>query len=569
MKILSFLFSLLILASATPFARAGSATWNATPTSVHWSFPSNWTPATVPATTADTATFNSSTITSLDQVFLSVGNIVFNPGASAYTLTPFTPAEFTMSGAGVINNSGVAQKFILPAVPPFQGYEEADNYFALAGSATAGSMTEYTVVGSSDADGKTIRGGLINFTENSTAETANFTISAGGGYPPDNRGLGGAVGFADNGTASNATFTTQGGTVVTGYPASVFFHGSSTAASGTFTNDGGIASGGVGGRLTFYDQSNAGSAVIMNNGAPVSGGLGGLTVFTNSATVAGATLIANGGVGQGGQISFLFDATGGTARMKLFGNGALDLSQVTAGITTGSIEGDGQVFLGAHNLIVGNKGLSTVFSGVIQDGGAAGGVGGSLTKTGKSVFTLSGSSTYTGGTRVLLGALVVSNKTGSATGTGAVQIDGGTLGGGGIILGTVTVGSGFGTGAFIAPAAGTNKQAGLTIRSALTIKSDASYTYTFKAKANKASADKVTANGVTINGAGLGLIGQQQGILTPGLTLTVISNTSATPISGTFGNVPDGAVLTIAGGAKFLANYEGGDGNDLTLTVVP
>ncbi len=31
---------------------------------------------------------------------------------------------------------------------------------------------------------------------------------------------------------------------------------------------------------------------------------------------------------------------------------------------------------------------------------------------------------------------------------------------------------------------------------------------------------------------------------------------------------PDGAILTIAG-AKFLTNYEGGDGNDLTLTVVP
>jgi hypothetical protein len=170
---------------------------------------------------------------------------------------------------------------------------------------------------------------------------------------------------------------------------------------------------------------------------------------------------------------------------------------------------------------------------------------------------------------VTLGDLVVSNKTGSATGTGAVQIDGGVLGGAGIISGAVTIGTGFGTGATIAPAVFTNKQQALTIRGALTIKSDATYAYTFKAKGNKARTDKVTAHGVTINGAGLAFTGQVQSTLTPGLTLTVISNTSASPISGTFANVPDGAVVTIAAGTKFLANYEGGDGNDFTLTVVP
>jgi hypothetical protein len=52
-----------------------------------------------------------------------------------------------------------------------------------------------------------------------------------------------------------------------------------------------------------------------------------------------------------------------------------------------------------------------------------------------------------------------------------------------------------------------------------------------------------------------------------GLTLTVISNTSATPIAGTFANLPDGGIITIDGN-NFQASYEGGDGNDLTLTVV-
>ena len=53
-----------------------------------------------------------------------------------------------------------------------------------------------------------------------------------------------------------------------------------------------------------------------------------------------------------------------------------------------------------------------------------------------------------------------------------------------------------------------------------------------------------------------------------GTILTVISNTSATPISGTFNNLVDGAILTVSGN-NLQASYHGGDGNDLTLTVVP
>ena len=56
--------------------------------------------------------------------------------------------------------------------------------------------------------------------------------------------------------------------------------------------------------------------------------------------------------------------------------------------------------------------------------------------------------------------------------------------------------------------------------------------------------------------------------LPPGTSFTVISNTSATPISGTFSNLPDGSTITM-GSNTYLVSYEGGDGNDLTLTVVP
>ena len=81
----------------------------------------------------------------------------------------------------------------------------------------------------------------------------------------------------------------------------------------------------------------------------------------------------------------------------------------------------------------------------------------------------------------------------------------GTLGGSGTIAGPVTVGTGSGRGAVLAPAAETTKKLTLTIRSALTLNSDATYTYTFRTKSNKARTDLVIANGVTINGATIDL----------------------------------------------------------------
>jgi hypothetical protein len=48
----------------------------------------------------------------------------------------------------------------------------------------------------------------------------------------------------------------------------------------------------------------------------------------------------------------------------------------------------------------------------------------------------------------------------------------------------------------------------------------------------------------------------------------VIDNRGHPPISGAFANLPDGGTVTVNGNT-FQANYEGGDGNDLTLTVVP
>ncbi|TMP93675.1 MAG: VPDSG-CTERM sorting domain-containing protein [Verrucomicrobia bacterium] len=192
------------------------------------------------------------------------------------------------------------------------------------------------------------------------------------------------------------------------------------------------------GLIVFSDSATAGtSTMFTNNGGTVSGGTGGSTVFHGSSTAASAILVANGGSngGAGGQIFFDEESTGGTSRVELFGNGSLDISAHAApGVTIGSIEGDGDAFLGANNLTIGGNNLGTTFSGVIQ------GAAGSLTKIGTGTLDLTGANTYTGNTNVNRGALQVDGSITSNT----FVTHRGTLAGTGTVDGNV-VNNDFGT----------------------------------------------------------------------------------------------------------------------------
>ena len=92
-------------------------------------------------------------------------------------------------------------------------------------------------------------------------------------------------------------------------------------------------------------------------------------------------------------------------------------------------------------------------------------------------------------------------------------------------------------------------------------------TYLVDLKSTTATADKVTALGVTIqNGARITIGDLGTTSLPSGTILTVISDTAATPIAGTFSTLPDNSTV-IVGSNTYRVSYEGGDGNDLTLTV--
>jgi autotransporter-associated beta strand protein len=481
-------FSLIFLVSAVAYA--DSAQWNLNPTSGDWNTTANWTPTTVPNGPADTATFALSNTTDVSiSEDTEVSSITFTSAATnAYVVTA-TQFTLTISGVGIINNSGTTQHFVA------NGGEAVNGEFGsirFANTATAGSSTTFT----NNHGTNGFFGGITLFSDTSTAGSATFINengTVGGDQNP------GETDFFDNSTAGNGTFINNG-SIISNIVNSgrTGFGDSSTAGNATITNNGAGASNTYGGFTNFVQTSSAGNATCNNNAGTVAGAFGSFMEFQGSATAASGTLIAHGatiGGAGGGQIFFSADSTGGTSRIEVFGNGSLDISGRNApGVTIGSIEGEGNVFLGGNNLSVGSNNFSTTFSGVITNGGFGpllikidpgtktysddsnviqdafkvyqsavfqdGGVGGSLTKIGRGTLVLSGDNTYTGNTTVENGVLEVDgsissntfvNREGTLTGSGTVNGNitnrGGRISPGGAIgvPGVLTVGGNYTT----------------------------------------------------------------------------------------------------------------------------
>src|SRR5438874_206678 len=136
---------LMLLLSSASSSFADSATWRSRPFSGDWNGAENWTPGGPPNGPTDTATFKFSHTTNVSVSFnTEVNGIVFNPGASAFTIAASTGFQLTISGLGITNSSGIAQNFVtlggnLSATP---------GKIEFANSATAGSMTVFTNKGS-------------------------------------------------------------------------------------------------------------------------------------------------------------------------------------------------------------------------------------------------------------------------------------------------------------------------------------------------------------------------------------------------------------------------------------
>ena len=463
--------------------RAGSSTWDLNPGSGDWNTATNWTPATVPNGSADTATFAFSNTTEVsNSANTVVDGIIFSPGASSFTITASSGSTFTLSGVGITNNSGTAQNFVAaPSRRPanairlfFKNSATAGSrtFFTMNGGATFGASPGWTLFDDSSSAGsgtftnngpttasQTFGGGATVFAGSATAANGTFTNN-GGTVSSRVNSTSGNTDFGGTATAANGIFTNKAATVSGGDGGDTAFFESSTAGNATITNEGGIVSGGSGGRTTFsglFGTSTAGNATITNNGGTVSGASGGVTAFEGffeivspgtrvfgSSTAGNATIINNGSSvsgASGGKTIFFTDSsnsfgTSTAGNATLIANGGTNGGEGGEFLLKGESSGGTsriEVF-GNGNLDISFHSATTTFSGVIQDGGGNGGVGGSVTKVGTGTLTLSGANAYTGNTNI---------------NGGVVQLDGsimsntfvnhsGTLAGTGTVTGNVT-----------------------------------------------------------------------------------------------------------------------------------
>jgi autotransporter-associated beta strand protein len=335
-------------------ALAGSATWSANPISSNWATNANWTPMTPPIFPGDTATFRTSSQTSVSLAdAIEIDGIVFAPGANQFTITrPNGLTSLTISGAGITNNSGVLQTFV------------SNGPMSLTNGATAGNLVTFqggviTFAGSANAGSATFDNpGDITFNDSTSAASANITL-------PDNSQ--GVVTFSDFSTAADAHITVMG--EVFGQSERIVFTDNSTAGNSTIT-----ATATYYVAISFLGNSSAGTATLNASDSAI--------VLDENSTGEMSRVVLGNDINSG-----------------------LDISGHAApGVSVGSIEGYGNIALGINTLTVGANNVSTTYSGQISDRFA-----GTLVKTGTGTLTLTNSNTIRAGTRIENGTLRASH----------------------------------------------------------------------------------------------------------------------------------------------------------------
>ena len=396
-----------VLLLTAQISLAGSATWLLSPQDSAWENANNWTPGGPPNGPSDIATFAQSSQTGIGiSTSQEVNSIKFNSDAASFTLS--VPPNgvggvLTISGTGVINDSSVLQTFEIRGQLIF-------NNASTAATAQMRIVNDVKFYYGTPA-------GLTVFNDTSSAAGASI-VNVQGDFSHD----AGQTILNGASSAGHASISNYGAPETHGTGAQTTFNDTSTAANAFIENwpcqslDDGA------GLTTFNDTSTAGHATINNYGAyDYEEFGGGVTVFRGSSTADSAILVANGGVSGGGGSAIFFSdtSTGGTARVKVFGNGYLDITAHQSGLTIGSIEGSGNVYLGANRLTVGTNNINTSFSGLISGTG-------SLAKVGSGVLTLRANDCIadTVGLMLVSGSIIKLNFTGLPDVIASLKVNG-------------------------------------------------------------------------------------------------------------------------------------------------
>ncbi|WP_407150442.1 autotransporter domain-containing protein [Bradyrhizobium sp. ORS 86] len=368
--------------------------------------------------------------------------------------------------------------------------------------------------------------------------TLNSGATVTGGNGGDGRASVPVIFSSGSGGAGGAGVSMSGGGTVT-------LNSGATVAGGN-GGDGGASSGpmsGSGGAGGTGVSMSGGGTVTLNSGATVAGGHGG---------AAGAGPPVPGATGPGGE-----------------GITGANLTVINAGSISGGLAGDNATranavtFTGGTNVYEMQAGASVTGNVVVSGGTGTFRLSGTgngsfdistldnastyagfarFEKTGSSVWTLTGTSTYAGPVTVSGGTLAVNGDITSAS--GVTVNTGGTLGGNGI------VGAALINGGTLAPgnSIGTLTMASLTLTAAST----------YLVQVSGASADKTIVTGIASLGGKVAVDPLSRVAATT--TYTIMTAGTA---SGTFSGVD---VLTASFARNARLTYAG---NDVLLTLDP
>lgn len=292
-------------------------------------------------------------------------------------------------------------------------------------------------------------------------------------------------------------------------------------------------SGVISGAFNLWKTSNAGLLVFSgaNTFSGTMDNFGGILRLDHAFALQNSTLIGSAGTVQfGGAVAgneFTFGGLAGTRSLALANTNGVAIA-----------------------LRVGNNGSARTYSGTLSGAG-------SLTKIGTGTFTLASAQSYTGGTSVNAGTLLVNNASGEGTGSGAVTVNStGVLGGTGFITGAVTVNAG----ATLAPGSPVESLA----TGPLTLATGS--TYAVEINSSGTPAADVTNAGGNISLAGSLVVSDIASVpvaLPLGTKFTILSYAGTR--SGTFAGLAESATIAV-GVNTFRIRYA--DGNAVTLEAV-
>ncbi len=189
-----------------------------------------------------------------------------------------------------------------------------------------------------------------------------------------------------------------------------------------------------------------------------------------------------------------------------------------------------------------------------------------LVKQGPGTLTLSGENRYEGGTAVMDGVLLVSNTSGSGTGSGDVVVHpGATLGGTGNVGGPVVVDAGGTISPGSSPGALSVGRAG---GSGVQLAAGSTLRVELAGPAPGSGYDQLKVRGSLDLGGSTLSLSRTYAPAVNDPPLVLVDNDGTDPILGQFAGLPEGALINV-GGLPFTISYCGGTGNDVVLTRVP